>query len=581
MYKKGEIPCPGYPKPETVEWLSAEEICPPGTAPQFVDDGAGANDVKQGALGNCWFISALSVIVTRDELLRGGQRGLELDPDMIIDRELASALSKGVYPPIFHRFRMKGIYVLRFFKNFEWIYVIIDDRLPVNIESKQPVFGTCIKTHELWVALIEKAYAKLHGCYEQLISGYIDEGVFDLTAFQAEKILIRNEKTGEFPHKMIKEYYGGEGGFWSFLLERDKDNCLMGCSIKGQGKEGQLLGDDGPTGLIMNHAYGLNDVIELKDPGNPDQPLRLLRIRNPWGNSEWNGAWGAGSEELKKYEKILLDYVATLPPDEQFPLEADDGTFFMEYGEWKDIFSTLFLNVDFPDDWTGVRFKSAWTKQNSGGLPTKMTAEMLKRYAKNPQFYVRPTNDCKMMFAISQTGGRLPKDGRYYSYPYKEVLNFANVSVFKLPDGKDYLEKFDKGRTAYISPVKRERENAGRINLKAGQAYVIVPSCETPGTEGEVYLSIYLNCNLRDVCVKRVFLPDQKSGPNEAVLPQLIPEEAEKISMRVPQWKLELVRESLKYMITDEDAGAAAVGSDAEPAPSQSLKVLKRPRPKY
>ena len=183
MYKKGTIPCPGYPKPETVKWVSAEEMNLNGKTPQFVDDGAGANDVKQGSLGDCWFIGALSVIVTRDELLRGGQRGLQIDPDVIIDRELASALSKGVYPPIFHRFRMKGIYVLRFFKNFEWVYVIIDDRLPVNDETKRPVFGSCTNAHELWVARIEKAYAKLHGCYEQLISGYIDEGIFDLTAF--------------------------------------------------------------------------------------------------------------------------------------------------------------------------------------------------------------------------------------------------------------------------------------------------------------------------------------------------------------------------------------------------------------
>jgi hypothetical protein len=25
--------------------------------------------------------------------------------------------------------------------------------------------------------LIEKAYAKMHGCYENLISGYVDEGI--------------------------------------------------------------------------------------------------------------------------------------------------------------------------------------------------------------------------------------------------------------------------------------------------------------------------------------------------------------------------------------------------------------------
>ena len=58
---------------------------------------------------------------------------MDYNPDMIIDKELATLLSNGVYPPIFHRFRSIGLYVLRFFKNFQWIYVVIDDRIPVNI----------------------------------------------------------------------------------------------------------------------------------------------------------------------------------------------------------------------------------------------------------------------------------------------------------------------------------------------------------------------------------------------------------------------------------------------------------------
>ena len=575
IYKQGTIPCPGYPEPDTIKWVSADELCENGQSPQFVDDGAGANDVRQGALGDCWFISALSVIVTRDELLVGGRRGMQYDKDMIIDKDIAASLSMGVYPPIFHRYRLRGLYVVRFFKNFRWIYVIVDDRLPVNKESMRPVFGTCKNAHELWVALIEKAYAKMHGCYEQLISGYIDEGIYELTAFQAEKILIRNEKTGNFPHKMVKDNYGGEDGFWNFLVERDRDNCLMGCSIKGQGKEGQHLGEDGPTGLIMNHAYGLNDVIELDDPFNAGSKLRLLRIRNPWGNSEWNGAWGSGSEELQKYEKVLLDYIKTLPPDEQFPLEADDGTFFMDYAEWKDIFSTLFLNVDFPEQWTGVRFKSAWTAENSGGLPTKMTEAIMRRYAKNPQFLVRPKEDCEMMFAMSQTGGRLPVNGQYYKYPFKESLNFANVSVFKLEEGQTHLPKFDKKAIQYISPVKRERDNSGRLKLKAGQAYVIIPSCEAEKTLGEVYVSIYVNCALRDVQIKRVFHPDDPNSANDAILPYLIPEESEKMSQRTPAWKLELVRESLQYMITDEDAGVQEEG------PAAGSKKLKRPKQQF
>ena len=37
----------------------------------------------------------------------------------------------------------------------------------------------------------------------------------------------------------------------------------------------------------------------------------------------------------------------------------------MSYEDWTDHFTTLFLNNDFPEDWTGVRFKSEWNTNNS------------------------------------------------------------------------------------------------------------------------------------------------------------------------------------------------------------------------
>ena len=60
--------------------------------------------------------------------------GLEYDPNMIVDKEISVNLSRGIFPPIFHKFRSRGIYVLRYFKNFEWVYVMIDERLPVKTE---------------------------------------------------------------------------------------------------------------------------------------------------------------------------------------------------------------------------------------------------------------------------------------------------------------------------------------------------------------------------------------------------------------------------------------------------------------
>lgn len=49
---------------------------------------------------------------------------------------------------------------MRFFKNFGWRYVVIDDKLCVK--DDEFVYGRCRKANELWVNLIEKAYAKLH-----------------------------------------------------------------------------------------------------------------------------------------------------------------------------------------------------------------------------------------------------------------------------------------------------------------------------------------------------------------------------------------------------------------------------------
>lgn len=48
---------------------------------------------------------------------------------------------------------------------------------------------------------------------------------------------------------------------------------------------------------------------------------------------------------------------------------------------------------------------------------------------------------------------------------------------------------------------------------------------------------------------------DMNSAKDE-VLPYFIPEEAEKIVNQTPVWKIKLVKESLKYMMTDEDSGA-------------------------
>lgn len=169
---------------------------------------------------------------------------------------------------------------------------------------------------------------------------------------------------------------------------------------------------------------------------------------------------------------------------------------------------------------------------------------------------IRPVNDIQVMFSMSQTGGRLPKieggQKKYYKYPFSETLNYACVAIFKVEPEDQYLKMFDKGKMVYLSLVKCERENTGRIRLKGGQTYIMIPSCEVEGTLGDVFINIYIDCNLRDCLIKRVFHPKDKNLANDEVLPKFIPEEAEKIQV-APTWKLELVREMLPFMMTEDD----------------------------
>lgn len=63
-----------------------------------------------------------------------------------------------------------GIYLLTLFVNGIVTPVIIDDWIPVGDENK-PAFSNN-PTEEIWVSLLEKAWAKLHRTYARIESGY-------------------------------------------------------------------------------------------------------------------------------------------------------------------------------------------------------------------------------------------------------------------------------------------------------------------------------------------------------------------------------------------------------------------------
>jgi hypothetical protein len=114
-----------------------------------VYDNPKITDIKQGALGNCWFIAVFALLVQKPEYL----------DKIILTRDISSA----------------GCYLVRLCINGSWKIIVLDDYLPCYEETKTQMFAKTLK--QLWGPMLEKALAKVNGSYNDLESGFCREGI--------------------------------------------------------------------------------------------------------------------------------------------------------------------------------------------------------------------------------------------------------------------------------------------------------------------------------------------------------------------------------------------------------------------
>lgn len=311
LYKDPTNP-PDYAKDAPfVEWKRPQEIA---SKPQFVVDDMTPGDIIQGVVGDCWLLGSFCCLATRVELLN----------NLIVYNGMEY-----------------GVVVLQFFKNGEWKPVVVDTRLPYDSKAKKLLYARCERNDEFWICFLEKAYAKLYKCYQELDGGKMQEGLVDLTGGITEKINVK-DVVGEGPIQPARTLE-----LWKAMKQSFQLGYLMGCSLNDKNAKVSMS----PEGIVVNHAYGVISIREI-------QGLKLIRLRNPWGKGEWRGSFSDDDDNWDNYKGLREALGHEL---------KDDGVFWMEFKDWCMNFNKVYLAKIFPSTWQQYSVPCAWKGKTNGG----------------------------------------------------------------------------------------------------------------------------------------------------------------------------------------------------------------------
>eukprot|EP01065_Artemidia_motanka_P021745 TRINITY_DN2599_c0_g1_i1.p1 TRINITY_DN2599_c0_g1~~TRINITY_DN2599_c0_g1_i1.p1 ORF type:complete len:935 (+),score=275.43 TRINITY_DN2599_c0_g1_i1:59-2806(+) len=250
------------------------------------------DDVMQGALGNCWWGGALSVVALHPHLIE----------NLFVTKQ---------YNPL-------GYYRIRLFHSGRWCEMLVDDALPCTQAWEGKVEGSTVhysiggectfglpRRHSLWVPLLEKASAKLHGSYIALQAGRTGEAMESFTGCTTLDLPLhvsaaarerQAARVGEVQERRTRALLSGgdpseisdaeneimdDDELWIRLLSFNEVGFLIaaGCNADAIGWQKQALADK--MGLQGQHAYAVLDVRQVEHQG---KMLRLLKLRNPWGD---------------------------------------------------------------------------------------------------------------------------------------------------------------------------------------------------------------------------------------------------------------------------------------------------------
>ena len=222
------------------------------TGSLFVD-GIDVSDIKQGSVGDCYFLAALTSIAN-------------IQPDFITQNIRQN--TDNTYTVGFHKISIPSKRVL--YDEKGPYYQAIRETAKYCVDNELPqwygnnLYARGENSGELWAALYEKAYAAYKGgSYDDINGGTIATAYFDLLGVTS--------KTHKHQGSIETTLYN--------TIQTALDNKNPVAVGIGPDENGAHLSEEG---LVYNHAYSVLDVFE-------QEGVKYITLRNPYGYQEWNG----------------------------------------------------------------------------------------------------------------------------------------------------------------------------------------------------------------------------------------------------------------------------------------------------
>jgi len=296
-------------------------------------------DISQGALGNCWFCGSLAAVAEKPKLVKR----------LFVDDNSRH----GELNPV-------GVYLVRLCDGGEWRFVTLDDHFPCNQSMMLAYSGA--RRNQLWVPLVEKAFAKLRGCYEATEGGNPNEGLRLLTGWPNIVLHLQAKEREDASPSAAEQAMRVQANctvtdeelLWVRLVSaRDADLIMCGSCGHVDGLTKEMYRE---AGLSPSHCYSIVHVAAAKNGS-----LRLVQVRNPWGTGlKWRGAF-SDDDALNWTDAVKAEVGAV-------DLGQDGGIFWMTLQDLRRYFNSITI-CPYRDGWSDQRYTSTFPATTHGPQP--------------------------------------------------------------------------------------------------------------------------------------------------------------------------------------------------------------------